>query len=373
MLRVIAIAILWVASSTLVEAQDFVPVVGVGTGGTTEEATVEAYLNAFDAELLGAIGQAAVRSAGDRFRRSAERDLESFTGRYFSSDTIERCVPQGAEFLCEIQGSFNRAALQADTADLISGAGGASYVFVASSAQTDDPRASFVTDRLSGEFASYNHRIISGSAIADAIRSGEADFSLAIYEVAFSAFQYDPNMSRNTGALTVRFRLNDLETDEALAVTPVAVSAWVTGDNRSALDDLLVAELANDAARQIARVVNAETAEYAGRIEAVANAEALEASGRAAFSLRVLGVNRRDRDDRSRLRTLREELEGIQGLMDVETDFAASTGDEVVIRFTVPVGYSPQDLIDALYDAFASEPAFYADYFGGEEYEVSFQ
>lgn len=373
MLRSIVLAALAFLAIGQSQAQDISPVVGVGTGSSIEEAAIEAYLNAFEAELLGVLGQAAVRTAGDRFRRSAERDIASFKRRYFSADTIERCVPQGAGFLCEVQGGFNRAALQVDAADLISNAGGASYVFVASAAQMSDPRASFVVDRLSGEFASYNHRIISGTAVAAAIRNGEADFSLAIYEVSFSDFQFDPNLGRSTGALTVRFRLNDLETDEALAVTPVAVSGWVTGDNRSALANLLVADLSDDAARQIARVVNAETAEYASRRESVAAAETLSTLGRSAFSIRVVGINRRDAADRDRLRRLREQLQAVAAVADVETDFASSSDNETVIRFTAPSDSSPQDLIDALYDAFSAEPTFYADYFGGEEYEVSFQ
>ncbi len=373
MLRSIVVAALAFIAIGPSQAQDISPVVGVGTGSSVEESTIEAYLNAFDAQLLGVLGQAAVRTAGDRFRRSAERDIASFKRRYFSSDTIERCVPQGAGFLCEVQGGFNRAALQVDAADLISNAGGASYLFVAVAAQNSDPRASFVVDRLSGEFASYNHRIISGTAVATAIRNGEADFSLAIYEVLFSDFQFDPNLGRSTGALTIRFRLNDLETDEALAVTPVAVSGWVTGDNPSALDALLVADLSDDAARQIARVVNAEVSEYASRRAGVATAETLSALGRSAFSIRVVGVNRREAADRNRLRSLRDRLEAFAGIADVETDFASSTDSETVIRFTGPSGSSPQDLIDALYEAFSAEPAFYADYFGGEEYEVSFQ
>lgn len=373
MLRFFALALLAYILIGQSQAQDISPVVGVGSGSSIEEATVEAYLNAFDAELLGVLGQAAVRTAGDRFRRAAERDIASFKRRYFGGDTLERCVPQGAAFLCEIQGGFNRAALQVDAADLISAAGGASYVFVASAAEASDHRASFVVDRLSGEFASYNHRILSGSAGVAAVRSGQADFSLAIHEVSFSDFQFDPNLGRSTGALTVRFRLNDLRAEEVLAVTPVVVSGWVTGDNRSALESLLVADLSNNAARQIARVVNAETAEYGSRRAGIATAETLAALGRTVFSIRVLNVNRRDVADRNRLRSLRERLESMDGIADVDTDFAASTDIETIIRFTAPSTSSPQNLIDALYDAFSTEPAFYADYFGGEEYEVSFQ
>ena len=372
MLKSLFLAALAFIAIGVSRAQDRSPVVGVGTGATVEEATIEAYLSAFDAELLGVLGQAAVRTAGERYRRAAERDLGGFKRRYFSSDTVERCIPQGTTFMCEVQGGFNRAALQVDAADLIASTGGASYVFVASAAENSDPRTNFVVDRLNGEFAGYNHRIVSGAAVATAIRNGDADFSLAIYEVSFSEFQFDPNLGRSTGALTVRFRLNDLSTDEALAVTPVAVSGWVTGDNHSALEDLLVADLSSDAARQIARVVNAETAEYASRRESVNAAETLSALGRSSFSIRVIGVNRRDAADRNRLRSLRDQLGTVAGVADVETDFASSSENETLVRFTAPSESSPQDLIDALYDAFAEEPEFYADYFGGEEYEVNF-
>lgn len=354
-------------------AQDFAPAVGVASGADEAEATQDAYYQAFRGALGGVLGDAAAAETGEVFRRAMERDFEAFRNRYFSADTLVRCVPQPAGSLCEVDGSIDLAALRVDATREISSAGGRSYTFIASAAETGDPRSSFVIDRLTGEFATYDHRILFGSSANRAIAENDANFSLAIYEADFSAFDFDPNVRRLTGALTVRFRLNDLQSGEALSVTPVAVSDSVPGDNPSALEALLVESLSERAAAEIARVVNSEVISYGADRDAIAQAEALASTGEAMFSLRLVGANRRDAATRERLRQIRDILSTRLGFSDVATDFAASTESEIVVTFIAAADFPPDTIIDALYAKFDAEPSFYADYFGGAEYEVSFQ
>lgn len=349
------------------QAQD--RVVGVAYGESETQALSEAYFEAFRSQLEFVAGDEASGQIGDRFRRNFERDADAFQRRYFGSDTAERCVLDGTRFVCEIEGRFDAAALRNDLADTI---GGTAYTFIASAAEASDPRASFVVDRLTGEFATYNHRVLFGDASRNAIRGEAANFSLAIFETTFSAFQYDQFLGRSNGSLTVRFRLLDLQSGETLAVEPIVVTATATGTNMSANEAVLVEQLAERGAAEIAAVVNAEVATYSDRADAIAAASVLDQLGLSTFTIRVVGVNRRDQNDRQFLRFLRDTLSATQGLSDVETDFDASTDNETIITFNGPDDMSPDDMIDRLYATFDYLDGFYADYFGQGEYEIGY-
>jgi hypothetical protein len=365
----LVIAVLTAAAlvTSATDAQD--RVVGVAYGNNEMQALNEAYYEAFRSQLESVAGDEASGQIGDRFRRNFERDANAFQRRYFGSDTAERCLPEGTRYVCEIEGRFDAAALRNDLADTL---GGTAYTFIASAAEASDARASFVVDRLTGEFAAYNHRVLFGEASRNAIREETANFSLAIYETTFSSFEYDRYLGRSNGSLTVRFRLLDLQSGETLAVEPVVVTATAAGTNISANDAVLVEQLAERGAAEIAAAVNAEVATYSDRADAIAAASALDQLGLATFTIRVVGVNRRDQNDRQFLRFLRDTLSATQGLSGVETDFDASTDSETVITFNGPNDMSPDDMIDRLYAAFDYLEGFYADYFGQGEYEIGY-
>lgn len=344
-------------------------VVGVAYGDTESQALAEAYYEAFRARLEGVAGDEASGQLGDRFRRNFERNFDTFRSRYFGSDTSERCLPEGVRFVCEIEGRFDDAALRNE---LVGSINAEAYTFIASAAEATDPRANFVVDQLTGEFAAYNHRILFGDRSREAVRSESANFSLAIFETTFSAFEFDRYLGRSNGSLTIRFRLLDLQTSETLAVEPVVVTASATGTNASANETLLVAQLAERGAAEIAAVVNAEVATYADRSAAISQATSLSTLGLSQYTIRVVGVNRRDQNDREFLRYLRDTLSSTPNFGDVETDFDASSDTETVITFTAPDGLSPDDLIDRLYSAFDYLGTFYADYFGQGEYEIGY-
>lgn len=348
-------------------AQD--QVVGVAYGETEVEALNEAYFEGFRSRLELVASDEASGQVGDRFRRDFERSNVEFRNRYFSLDTAERCLPEGARFLCEIAGQFNSSALRNDLAAVL---GGQAYTFVASAAESDDPRASFVVDQLTGEFAIYNHRILFGASSREAIRNESANFSLAIYEASFSVFEFDRYLGRSNGSLTIRFRLLDLESGETLAVEPVVVTASVTGSNASANEAMLVEQLSSRGAVEIAATVNAEVATYADRRSSISEASNLAELGRSAFSVRAVGVNRRDRDSREFLRYLREALNAMEGVDGVETDFDASSETGTVVNFTAPADLNPDEMIDRFYEAFDYLDSFYADYFGQQEFEISY-
>jgi hypothetical protein len=273
--------------------------------------------------------------------------------------------------LCEISGLFNESALRVDLSTVMASTrNGGSYTFIASAAEASDSRVSFVIDRLTGEFAAYNHRILFGGASTTAIRNGGADFSLALYAAEFSTFDFDPYLGRSNGALTVRFRLLDLAGSEVLAAVPVTVSASVNGSNQDANSSLLVEALADRAVTEIARVVNSEVTAFADRASSQATAAELRSSGASTLRLRVIGADRRDAGDREQLAMIRDILSSQMHFSQVQTDYDASSDTDTVISFVAGDGLVPDELIDSFYRAFGHIDGFYADYFGGQEYEV---
>jgi hypothetical protein len=138
------------------------------------------------------------------------------------------------------------------------------------------------------------------------------------------------------------------------------------------MDDLLVANLSEKAAKEIARVVNSEISTYAKRASQFSSAETRARLGLTSYTLRVLGTNRREATGRSRLKSIRHILSQRFGFSNVETDYESTSDVQVVIHFDAKSTLVPDDIIDAFYEEFGAFQTFQANYFGGNDYEVSF-
>jgi len=352
---------------------DFVAVRGQATGRTVEDATREAYYGVFDRALTTVAGNQAAGPVGQQFRRAFERDFDAFRARYFSPDTMVRCMqPSPVQALCEVQGSLRRTSLEADVRAAIRNTEQTlsnSLVFVLSAAESRDQRATFVIDRLSGQFTQFGHRIVTGSAANSAIGAGRVDYSLGVYEVTFSRFTHDPFESRMSGSAIVRFRLNNPRTRTEVANLPVQVSAMLSGPSADVLQQEMVSELSTRAAAEIARRVNEAvlTSQQERRDDDAGRAR--QGSRGALYLFRLEETSPADRE---RISTVRRAIaDAIPGAT-AEVDPGQSDARRTTVRVTTLNRIVPDDIADALHRVQQGSNRFSTLYSGQNEFALSF-
>jgi hypothetical protein len=352
---------------------DFIAVRGQGTGQTAEQAGREAYYGVFDRALTAVAGNQAAGPVGQQFRRAFERDFDAFRARYFSPDTMVRCMqPSPVQALCEVQGLLRRTSLEADVRTAVRNTEQTlsnSLVFVLSAAESRDQRTVFVVDRLSGQFTQFGHRIVTGSAANSAIAGGRVDYSLGIYEVTFSRFTHDPFESRMSGSAIVRFRLNNPRNRTEVANLPVQVSATLSGPSADVLQHEMVSELSSRAAAEIARKVNEAVITSQQERQADDAGRARQAGRGALYLFRLEGTNPAARD---RIAAVRQAIANAIPGSTSEVDPTQSDARRTTLRVTTPARVVPDDVADALHRVQQGSNRFSALYSGNNEFDLSF-
>jgi hypothetical protein len=365
-LAVVTAGICFVGSA---RAADFESVRGHAVAASQEEAVKEAYFAILDRALTGLAGNQAAGAIGENFRRSFARDFDTFKSRYFSADTDFRCQPRdNGRVACEVAGSMRRTALETDVRKAIKDTEQAlsnSLTFVLSAAEAKSSQGDFVIDKLSGAFAAAGHRIVTGNEVDRAISSGKVDFSLGVYEVTFSKFDYDTYDQRMTGSLTIRFKLNQPKTGRQIASLPVQVTSQIAGPSPDVLRAEIVSDLAAKAAHKIASKVNESVVTTQREQEADTAASRREASGQTLYLVRLNGIAKRDRSD---IRAVRESISALYPDAVPTVDPEASNDTLVTVRFGTARKIVPDDLVDRFYASNADRGKFDAEYVGGNEF-----
>jgi hypothetical protein len=236
--------------------------------------------------------------------------------------------------------------------------------------QVKDPQAPLVVATLSSTFTNAGFTVISASAQDEKLMQKEIDFSLAIEGIDFTQLSYSQNEQLLTGALTVRFKLNDLKNGVEASVRPATVKLSTRGVNSEALQADLRRNLANAAAVQIGRETAALVLKFQENKEAAAKAEERKTTGQKQYVLRIVGITQRDR---KQLADLRNAIKSAVPDAVPEVNTAESNDTRVTLNFTTGVAkLDVEDVVDKLFDAFKSTKSFDAKYKGNNEFSVTF-
>jgi hypothetical protein len=245
-----------------------------------------------------------------------------------------------------------------------------------SSNDVSDPRGSYVVDKLTSSFLGAGFKVLSGSAVDDALANKKIDFSLAIVDMQYTPANWDkdnkfwdPIEKRASGTLIVRFKLFDLKGGTQVASVPVTISDKMPGANIQDVADPLRDKLATAAAVEIGRQVSAAVVTFQTSREKDLAATERSENGEKQYILRVDGVTTRDRD---KLKALREVIKSIVATATPEVDTSASNATSTTITFSTPGKLDTEDMLDALFAANKSEKNFNAKYAGNNEFIVSY-
>jgi hypothetical protein len=334
-------------------AQDTAPFRATAVEPTEKQAVAEAYFQGVRSQLSALAGAQAQTEMGSALRDEMERDFNGFRRRFFTPDTDYRCSPRGDRVICEVEGGVLIGALSSEVRNSIRNTEQTlsnSLVFAVAAASSRDPSVPLVIDKLTGAFAASGYKLLTGSAVNQAIEKHQIDYSLAIQEVTFGPPSYIAGERRAEENLTVRFAMLDVRRKLQVAVVPVVVSASVTGQGADSVLAELRGDLASKAATEISRQSN--NAIIGTQQEKAADQAALQrrASGQVFYLVQLQGVTQRDRD---RIRTAREALSRAAPTAQVQVDSQKSSDTQVTIAVTAPSVLPIDNLIDALY---ATEP-----------------
>ena len=266
-------------------AADEAPFRAVGEAKMERDAKVEAYYTAVIRELAKLAGAQAEGDIGKKFHDDMTRDLDAFINRYILSDKQEFCQAVGDDgiafnhmnpknkkkvavlFRCQVQGTIKMLALQADFRELMKSTErklSNQLTFAVSSNDVSDPRGAYVVDKLTAAFLEAGFKVLSGSAVDDALAQKKIDFSLAIIDMQYTPAEWDRDLrfwdkteKRASGSLIVRFKLFDLKGNTQVASVPVTISDKMPGASVQDVADPLRDKLATAAAIEIGRQVSA--------------------------------------------------------------------------------------------------------------------
>ncbi len=353
-------ALLWGLGLTVASAQDNRQFRAVAVDANERQATLEAYYQGLNDELSALAGAQGQTTIGAEFRAEMQRDFEGFRRRYFTSDTDARCAPRGNRVACEVTGGIRVGALQQalraslrTTEQTLSN----SLTFAVTAAISKDTDAPVVIDKLTGAITSSGHHVLSGSAVNRAIERGQIDYSLAIQDVQYGTFSFDPVELRAEGSLTVRFAVFDVRHKLQVAVVPVIATATASGPSMEAERAELRRALAEKAAAEIARQLNSSIVTVQQEAASDSAAKQRQASGQILYLVRLEGIAQRDRE---RIRATRDALARAAPAAVIEVDPQRSSETEVTIAVTNPGNLRADDLIDALYSINRADPTFEA-------------
>jgi hypothetical protein len=353
-------------------AQDTVPFRASAVEPTERQAVIEAYFQGLSGQLSALAGAQGQADMGAGFRAEMERDFDGFRRKFFTPDTDQRCAPRGDRVICEVEGSVLVGALSAEvrnsirtTEQTVSN----SLVFAVTAANSKDPSAPLVIDKLTGAFATSGYKLLTGSAINQAIEKHEIDYSLAIEEVTFGPPAYIAGERRAEESLTVRFAMLDVRRKLQVAVVPVVATASVSGPAVAPVLAELRGDLASKAAAEIARQANNAIVTTQQEKSADQAAQQRRAAGQVLYLVQLQGVTQRDRD---RIREAREALSRVSPAAQIQVDPQKSSDTQVTISITAPGALPVDDLIDALYAAYPGSKSFEAVSTGTNQIKVRY-
>lgn len=395
LIPIVLIAVLgFVFSSVTSHAADEVLFRSVGQAKTERDAKIDAYYLAVSRELAKLAGAQAEGDIGQKFRDDMTRDLDSFVKRYILSDVTEKCVAfdtkgnpynpkdkksQIGNYRCSVDGTIKILALQNDYRALMKATErklSNQLTFVVSAKDVADPHGAYVVDKLTSAFLGSGFRVLSGSAVDEALAAKKIDFSLAIIDMEFSPKEWekdrnfwDVNMLRGNGTLVVRFKLFDLKGNTQVASVPVSMTDYESGPTSMAVADKLRDKLATQAAVEIGRQVSAAVVTFQTSKEQDDAAAQRVESGEKQYAFLVNGVTTKDRD---KLKALREVIKAKIATATPEVDTAASNATSTTIVFAAPGKIDTEDMLDALFEANKAEKNFNAKYEGNNQFVISY-
>jgi hypothetical protein len=365
-------ALLCGVGSIVASAQDNRQFRAVAVEANERQATLEAYYQGVNDELSALAGAQGQTTIGAEFRAEMERDFENFRRRYFTADTDARCAPRGNRVACEVTGGIRVGALQQalraslrTTEQTLSN----SLTFAVTAAVSKDADASLVIDTLTGAITSSGHHVLIGSAVSRAIELGQIDYSLAIQQVNYGAFSFDPLELRADGSLTIRFAALDVRRKLQIAVVPVIATATASGPSLEAERTELRRALAAKATAEIVRQLNSSIVTVQQEAKSDYAAKQRQSSGQILYLVRLEGLAQRDRE---RIRSARDALARVAPAAVIAVDPQRSSETEVTIAVTASGAVRVDDLIDALYAANSGDASFEAISTGTNQIKVHY-
>jgi hypothetical protein len=346
------------------------PIKGVGIGKTEAMAERSAYEFVLLQALEQLAGMQARREMGKRYRVRLERNFEEIRRTYFSPDTDSECITQqNGRVRCQVRGMLIISALKSDIrkhAKSVERRISNKLVFYLASPSGVTKSGRYVLDAFEGAVVRDGHRVLYGRKALRLIKKKKVDFGLAIEELAFTDPEYDRYDQRITGTLTIRFKLNDLKSNQRIASSPLTVVTELSGPDGNAIKTELNANLAQEAARQLARVVFDSVINHQEESAADAKASFRQASDGIQYSIRLMGVTRRDR---SAIRSVRSIIKKQHTASSPSANYELSDESQITVLFTVKKQLNPDDLLDVLFETI-NNPGFDAQYLGNNVFEV---
>jgi hypothetical protein len=350
-------------------ARGEVRVSGKASNGRQSVAQRDAVYEVFEKQLRELIGSQADGDVGRQFRKSAESSLDKFRAIYFTSDTKLNCTKVGQLFNCNLDGIFKVGVLKGEVQKLmtatVSGADRA-FRFILGYEEKEDPATRFLIDSIRAEFINAGYRVIARNSEEEAIARGEVDYFLNILSIEYDDQHADVG---STGGVrfenyTLRALVKLLDNNKnpggrvELANVPVLNTKRVPRDTatpKEARRGQLLPMQATELARQVHRDISARLLTIAASQKAAPGAQAASVRSSSQYAVKIAGMTQRDRQQ---IRMLRDVISKALSGVETRVDPAGTNDKSVEIRFEHPNRFDPEDLVDALYEAFKDRKTF---------------
>lgn len=372
---ILSFAMLFHGTVSLAAQGDIVAIRETAVGSSKQDSVQKAYLSAFLKMLTGEIGTQAEGEIGAYFKRNFDRDFDAFIARYFTPGTDYRCQQQNnGRFLCEIEGEFKVAALDATLRKaiatkkraLLKRMGRKEFKFALSPDPKDGTEA-YIVDKLAGHFQKDGHVVFRGKDAVKQIVAKKVDFALGIFELALGKLNYDAANLRMSGGLKVRFRLSFIPTGEGIDTVPIVVKMTVAGAAPEELEAEIVDKLAAKAADEIGRRTSSGVVTFLLERQQKIDDEKRLASGEEVFLLRLVGITQRDRKT---IRAVRKAVSKLYADAKPKVVGKESDRTRVTLQFSTATEVIPDDFLDYLFEVMEAQREFDVEALGDNEFAL---
>ena len=354
-----------------------VEVVGQGSAPSRRPAQINAYYDVFEKQLRELIGNQADGPIGQQFKKTVNSSFDKFKADYFAGATKENCRKAGNAFTCSIEGVFKAGTLKSEVQKLMSATVDnhrKSYRFILGYEETEHAPTRFLIDNIRAEFINAGYRIIARGGEDEARARGDFDFYLNILDIEYDDSNSDVGGSGSSVfenyVLKARVKLLDNAKDPAarqeLANVAVINTKRAPRDAsmpRDARRNQLLPTQASELARNIHRDISARVLTIASKQDAGATQAVVRTSGQ--YSVKLTGLGQRDRE---KIRLLRNAITKTISGVETRVDPKGTTDKSVEIVFEHAGKFDPEDLVDAIYDAFKGSKNLKIQYEGNNAF-----
>ena len=338
---------------------------GEGTGADQKAALIDAYYQVFEQQLRDFIGGQADGDIGQQFRKAAHDDFDKFRSDFFVGSSKENCRRNSGSFACSMEGVFKLGTLKSEVQRIMSStvsSAARNYRFILRYQETEDEATRYLIDSIRAEFVNSGFRVIARGAEDEAEARGDFDFYLNILDISYDNSQSDVGSVGGAGesafetyVLKARVKLLDNSKDAAarqeLANVPVLNTKRIPRDAqepREARRNELLPMQASELAREVYRDVSARILTIAASQNGTSSSDGhVNLLGQ--YTVKIAGLAQRDRE---KIRALRNAVTKVLPGTETTVDPDETNDKSVEIHFGHSEKFDPEDLVDAIYEAF---------------------